>query len=140
MITYGAVHYDIGHLLAVVVFFFVVGTLVESYLGSYHFLNIIIIFTLLIPLFHLLFEVIIVYFYNDILYYCFVGYSPVAFALFVLEVSSAKKRWESKLGRVTLSWWSIPWLVAVICEVVTFDHVAFLAHIAGIVVGMLCIH
>ena len=139
MITYGAVYCNSLHLLIVVVFLLPVGTLVEKRLGSIHFANILVVFTVLVPLIHLLLETVLLYFYSDLLYECFVGFSSVLFGIFVLEVCSAKQRWESILGSVSLSWWIVPWLSAILCEVITGDHVAFLGHISGLIVGHMCI-
>jgi hypothetical protein len=135
VITHGLVYQGFLHLSAVVVFLLIVGTLVEKRLGSLHFANILVIFTILIPLGHLLLEILLIYFFNDLMYQCYVGFSTVLFGIFVLEGCSAKQRWESLLGYMSLSWWIVPWLSAVLCEVVTRNHVAFLGHISGLIVG-----
>ena len=139
MITYGVVYGNFLHLLTVVVFLLLVGTLVEKRLGSIHFANILVVFTILVPLIHLLLETMFLYFYSNLLYECFLGFSSVLFGIFVLEVCSAKQRWESILGSVSLSWWIVPWLSAILCEVITGNHVAFLGHISGLIVGHMCI-
>lgn len=139
MFTFGLVYYNFVHLGLVTVAVCTLGTLMERHIGSLYLINALLVLALVVPLLHLLLEVAVVYFYRDLLYECFVGISGILCAMFVLEVSRAKKRWESILGYCSVSWWVFPWVAAIICEVATRDHIAFLGHIAGILTGHMCI-
>lgn len=137
--TFGVVYYNFVHLVIVTTALLTLGIRMEQHIGSLYLFNALLVLAVVVPLLHLLVEVAVVYFYRDLLYECFVGISSILCAMFVLEVSRAKKHWESILGYCSLSWWAFPWLAAILCEVITRDHIAFLGHVAGILAGHMCI-
>lgn len=137
--TFGLIYYNSVHLVLVTTALLTLGTRMERHIGSVYLINALLALAIVVPLLHLLAEVAVVYFYRDLLYECFVGISSILCAMFVLEVSRAKKHWESILGYCSLSWWVFPWLTAILCEIITRDHIAFLGHIAGIIAGHMCI-
>ena len=116
-----------------------VGKTLEGKLGSYYILNVVLVFGTLCALLQILLELLLSLCYPAILHQCLSGFSGVLFGMLVLALRVTKNKKQSIYGFCHIPKFLYPWLLLVICQVITYEHISIVANVAGIIVGYACI-
>ena len=116
-----------------------VGRTLEGKLGSYYFLNVVLVFGTLCALLQILLELLLSLCYPTILHQCLSGFSGVLFGMLVLALRVTKTKKQSMYGFCYIPKFLYPWLLLIIWQMITYEHISIVANIAGIIVGYACI-
>ena len=115
------------------------GRTLEGKLGSYYFLNVVLVFGTSCALLQMLLEQLISLCYPAILDQCASGFSGVLFGILVLALRVTKNKKQSVYIFCYIRKPLYPWLLLLVCQLITYEHISIIANFAGIVVGYACI-
>lgn len=139
LFTYAPYHSNLLHLILNMLFLSSVGVNLESRLGSYYLLNVVIIFGATCAVVQMSLEVLISYVYPDILEHCLTGFSGILFGILILSLAVSKSKKQSIYGLLFIPKALYPWLLLAVCQVVYLEHISIIANLAGILTGYACI-
>ena len=139
MFLYGSFHSSFLHLIINMIFLGSAGKIVEGKLGSYYFLNVVLVFGATCAAVQLLLEFPISFVYPAIAENCLSGFSGVLFGVLVLALCVTKAKRQSVYGCCYIPKALYPWLLVLVCQLITYDHISVTSNVAGIIVGYACI-
>ena len=101
-----------------------VGRTLEGKLGSYYFLNVVLVFGTLCALLQILLELLLSLCYPTILHQCLSGFSGVLFGTLVLALRVTKTKKQSMYGFCYIPKFLYPWLLLIIWQMITYEHIS----------------
>lgn len=132
-------HSKLLHVVVNVVFLGSVGRTLEGKLGSYYFLNVVLVFGASCALLQMLLEQLISLCYPAILDQCLSGFSGVLFGILVLALRVSKSKKQSVYVFCYIRKSLCPWLLLFVCQLITYEYISIIANFAGIIIGYACI-